>query len=222
MARRQRSDKRVSSATRSKAAGAFVLRMRKEALHPRRVVDNICGPIRRPAGCFRYPRCSTRIASSIEFSESGIRPPWNATPVRKIFTGKWLPNSPSASAIPIHEHVAPATGDRVDLRPASTPDPASSGRPRISSMVGVRLVFRTAVVRSAEASFKIVGLDHAEQIESKNQIRIGRVDLRGRFDGMAAQKQMRNDRAALLRRTGLIQRRRRIGRRSMRRSRAER
>ena len=48
---------------------------------------------------------------------------------------------------------------------------------------------------------------HAEQIESENQIGIAGVHFGGRFDGLLAQQQMRDHRAALLRRAGLIERR---------------
>ena len=63
-----------------------------------------------------------------------------------------------------------------------------------------------ATVRSAQAVLRFVGMHHAQQIESENQIGIGGVHLRGRFDGLLAQQQMRNHRATFLRRSGLIER----------------
>ena len=74
-------------------------------------------------------------------------------------------------------------------------------------MVGVRLVFRTAVVFSGEAIFRSSALATPMQVEPEDHVGVAGVGASGRFDGTAAEQDVRDHGAAFLRGAGLVERR---------------
>ena len=110
-------------------------------------------------------------------------------------------------AIGVDDDVAAAARDDVDRFEHPLAGRQCGARARMLSMVGVTLVLRTAVVFSGDAVFRCLGF--ATPIRSKPRIKSALPALvrAGASTGCAAQQHVRDDRSALLRRAGLIERR---------------